>query len=127
MRALWCLVVLAAACGEDSLEKGDSAATCAPDSVLTVEPPSLGRGDNVPIVITWALDRGLDEPRATLELAQQIDVEVPLAEQESGVYGATQLNPFGLGSPSGDVSVLARATVSGCSGDTLRVASIHLE
>ena len=107
-----------ASCGDDEMKGDASGGYCSFTSSLFVTPETLVRGEAVEIVVRWETSTELSEPQVTLLAGPDyhIEVELPLAPalDQRRTYEVRQLNPFGLGAPTGSVSVLAEAPADGC-------------
>lgn len=117
------------ACADErtlALDGGGASRACPPYSVLEVQPPLVQRGAETEITIVWSVDAVLTRAGATLDLHDDIEVDVELVPID-GSYEGRLVNPFGAGAPSGDVSVLARGELAGCTPDPTRVTSFYLE
>ncbi len=133
--ALGLALALLVGCGDDALTKGEAPpGNCAPVSEgLDVQPAVLQRGAPVDIRIEWRIAGEVEPPAiATLRVgdAGAIEVELPLSLEpgSSGRWLGTQHNPFGLGTPAGYVSVLARvAGPFGCDEPATATAWFTLE
>ncbi len=78
---------------------------------LLVTPSTVQRGEATEITVLWQTNAEVNQPSATFTLdTDSIEVEVPLfydASAPGETYLGTQLNPYGVGAPSGAVHVLA--------------------
>lgn len=94
--------------------KGSDQACLAETLLMAAAPSELTRGETVDLNITWSLDRTLSDVQAQLALGAgdtSIAVVVPLVSDEVGLQRGSLLNPFGVGAPAGEVSVLATGSL----------------
>jgi hypothetical protein len=128
------LVLLSACSARDNATSGPPAACPAQSLGLSVTPEVIARGADVTLAIDWTIDGEVEPPvGATLRVGDAGSVEVDLVLDvvdfnSPQSFGARQQNPFGLGTPAGFVSVLARAAGAvGCEEPVSDVTTFVLE